>query len=169
MNRDARGPGDPPTAPGDRVRDWMTTAVITVDPEMSATSAHRLLWSNGIRHLPALSDGRLVGMVSDRDLRAFAPRWPGATEHADDASDDRRSVRAVMMTAVQTVWPDDTVVYAASVMAQWRIGALPVVEDGHLVGIITTTDCLRALVGLHRTADLGATGGATGSAQPAET
>ena len=63
-----------------------------------------------------------------------------------------RSVRTVMATAVQTVWPHDTIVYAASFMAQWKIGALPVVEGDRLVGILTTHDCLRALVALHRSA-----------------
>lgn len=56
-----------------------------------------------------------------------------------------------MTTGVQTVWPRDTIVYAASLMAQWKIGALPVVDDDRLISIITTTDCLRALVRLHHT------------------
>lgn len=137
----------------DRVRDWMTTSVITADPDMSVRSARELMWSNNIRHLPVLDGGQLVGVVSDRDLRGPDPLAATAVSQPSGSLlvTGSRSVRAVMMTAVQTVWPHDTIVYAASMMAQWKIGALLVQDGDRLVGIVTTTDCLRALVALHRT------------------
>ena len=138
----------------DRVRDWMTDVVVTVDPEASVASARELMWRTNIRHLPVVDGERLIGVVSDRDVsRAAAPDMATLSRaQPPGAGRPQHEVRTVMTTAVQTVWPRDTVVYAASVMAQWKIGALPVVDNDRLVGIITTTDCLRALVALHHSA-----------------
>jgi acetoin utilization protein AcuB len=98
--------------------------------------------------------GRLIGIVSDRDVRGpdVAAAVALSSTQRDVLAGSHRPVRSIMATGVQTAWPHDTVVYAASLMAQWKIGALPVVdheEDDRVVGIITTTDCLRALVRLH--------------------
>jgi acetoin utilization protein AcuB len=136
----------------DRVQDWMADQVITTDPGMSVANARQLMWNNNIRHLPVIQDGRLVGMLSERDVHTVDHTAAVVLSSQQRAmlTGAYRSVRTVMMTAVQTVWPHDTMVYAASIMAQWKIGALPVVEDDQVVGIITTTDCLRALVASHR-------------------
>ena len=146
----------------EHVRDWMTTDVITVEPELSIAAAREVMWSRHIRHLPVVDGGLLVGMVSDRDLRgpdvAAAVALSSAQREVLAAA--HRAVRTLMSTGVQTVWPHDTVVYAASVMAQWKIGALPVLDGHRLAGIITTTDCLRAFVRLHHTS--------AGAATPAE-
>lgn len=143
----------------DRVRDWMTEQVITVGPEQAVAAAREIMWNRHIRHLPVVDRGRLVGMVSDRDVRgpdvAAAVALSSAQREVLAAS--HRPVRTVMSTGVQTVWPHDTIVYAASIMAQWKIGALPVTDDDQLVGMLTTTDCLRAFVRLHHT-DSGAPG-----------
>jgi acetoin utilization protein AcuB len=136
----------------DRVHDWMSSPVLTIDPGTSVAKARELMWGGNIRHLPVLQDGNLVGMVSERDVHGpdhAAVVALSSTQRAILAG-AYRSVRNVMTTGVQTVWADDTIVYAASVMAQWKIGALPVVKGHDLVGIITTTDCMRALVALHR-------------------
>lgn len=130
----------------------MTDVIITIDPDGSVASARDLMWRTNIRHLPVVDSDRLIGIVSDRDVRGAADVIGLSGTQRALAAGSYRAVRTVMSTAVQTVWPRDTVVYAASVMAQWRIGALPVVSDDRLVGIITTTDCLRALVALHHTA-----------------
>ena len=138
----------------DRVRDWMSQPVLTIDPGTSVARARELMWGANIRHLPVLQDEQLVGMVSERDVHGPDPAAVVALSSTQRAilAGAYRSVRTVMTIAVQTAWPDDTVVYAASVMAQWKIGALPVVKDHQVVGIITTTDCLGALVALHRSA-----------------
>jgi acetoin utilization protein AcuB len=139
----------------DRVRDWMTAQVITVGPEHSVAAAREIMWNRHIRHLPVVDRGRLIGIVSDRDVRGpdVAAAVALSSTQREVLAGSHRPVRSLMATGVQTAWPHDTVVYAASLMAQWKIGALPVVdheEDDRLVGIITTTDCLRALVRLHR-------------------
>ena len=138
----------------DRVRDWMAHPVITTDPGMSVANARQLMWHHNIRHLPVIQGGFLVGMLSERDVHTIDHTASVALSSQQRAllTGAYRSVRTVMMTAVQTVWPHDTMVYAASVMAQWKIGALPVVNGDEVVGMITTTDCLRALVALHHTA-----------------
>jgi acetoin utilization protein AcuB len=129
----------------------MAQPVITAEPGMSVANARQLMWTNNIRHLPVMQNDRIIGMLSERDVHTVDHSAAVVLSSQQRAllTGAYRSVRTVMMTAVQTVWPHDTMVYAASVMAQWKIGALPVVEQDRLVGIITTTDCLRALVALH--------------------
>ena len=99
-----------------------------------------------IRHLPVLRRGKLVGMLSDRDLR----RGLAKLRRRDEAFDMARSpeipelrARDLMASPVLTVGPDCPLRSAASAMAEEQIGALPVVEDGRLVGILTQTDLLR--------------------------
>lgn len=137
----------------DRVRDWMAREVITVGPEQSVAAAREIMWNRHVRHLPVVDRGHLVGMISDRDVRGpdVAAAVALSSIQRDILAGSQRPVRTLMTTGVQTVWPRDTIVYAASLMAQWKIGALPVVDDDRLIGIITTTDCLRALVRLHHT------------------
>lgn len=137
----------------DRVRDWMAREVITVGPEQSVGAAREIMWNRHVRHLPVVDRGRLVGMISDRDVRGpdVAAAVALSRIQRDILAGSERPVRTLMTTGVQTVWPRDTIVYAASLMAQWKIGALPVVDDDRLISIITTTDCLRALVRLYHT------------------
>ena len=137
----------------EHVRDWMTADVIAVEPDLTIAAAREIMWSRHIRHLPVVDGGLLVGMVSDRDLRGpdVAAAVALSKAHRDALAAAHRPLRTLMSTGVQTVWPHDTVVYAASLMAQWKIGALPVVDGRQLAGIITTTDCLRAFVRLHHT------------------
>lgn len=134
----------------DRVRDWMTTGVITINPEQPVAAARELMWNHRIRHLPVIDRGRLVGIVSDRNVRGpdVAAAVALSSAQREVLAGAYRPVRTVMTTGVQTVWPRDTIVYAASLMAEWRIGALPVLEGGELAGMISTIDCLRALVAL---------------------
>jgi acetoin utilization protein AcuB len=132
----------------------MSGPVITADPGTSVANARSLMLSNNIRHLPVVDRGRLVGMVSERDVHGLEHTGVVTLSSTQRAmlGGSYRSVRIVMATAVQTVWPHDTIVYAASFMAQWKIGALPVLDGDILVGILTTHDCLRALVALHHSA-----------------
>jgi acetoin utilization protein AcuB len=114
----------------------MTRRVVTVSPATDVLTALRLLRSHHIRHLPVVDDGALVGIVSDRDL-VPAGRDPVLP---------RRMVRDVMSTPVRWAWPDDDLLAAARQMLAWKISALPVVERQRVVGIVTTTDCLEAML-----------------------
>jgi acetoin utilization protein AcuB len=122
----------------------MTQRVTTVTPSTAVTTALRLMYIQHIRHLPVVADGRLVGIVSDRDVRPAARSAPVRTirEHL---------VGQVMTPAVRWVRPDDELYAAIKDMLAWRISALPVVEHDQLVGILTTTDCLGALLDVAQT------------------
>ena len=120
------GDVDPP------VREHMSTQVVTVGAADSVAEAIATRDSIDIRHLPVVQEGRLVGMVSDRDLRRARGQGLGA----------EASVEEIMVSDVQTLTPSDQLSRAAAIMSERKISALPIVEDGALVGIVTTTDLL---------------------------
>jgi acetoin utilization protein AcuB len=128
-----------------RVRDAMTRDVITVEPEASAAQAWGLCRERNIRHLPVVEGGKLVGIVSDRDLRDLSP--PRDTPDQENTLGWVR-IRDVMSAEVVTAHPLDTIEHAARVIYEHRFNCLPVVADGGLVGIITSSDLVRTLVEL---------------------
>ena len=131
------------------VRDSMTREVVMVGPETTAAAALALCREKGIRHLPVLEGGWLVGMISDRDLRSATPAL-GDPDRAQAL--ERIRVADEMVKEVATVRPEDPIEEAAIEMYERKIGCLPVVDDGDLVGIVTSSDVMRAfvrLVGAH--------------------
>jgi acetoin utilization protein AcuB len=130
------------------VRNRMTSHVLTVSPATTIADALTLARAERIRHLPVVEERRLVGIVTERDLRsAVPPAW------SDDREDYKQSVstkrvREVMTSAVITASPTTPVEEASKLMYENRIGCLPVIDGHELVGIITETDLLRALVEL---------------------
>ena len=127
------------------VRDSMTQEVVTVAPETTAAEALALCRGNRIRHLPVLEGERLVGVISDRDLRAATPAL-GDPARAEAL--DRIRIADEMARDVVTVRPEDPIEDAAMAMYERKIGCLPVVDGEDLVGIVTSSDVLRALVRL---------------------
>lgn len=127
------------------VREWMTTDVVTASPALPIAEAHDLMRSRGIRHLPVVDRGRLVGILSDRDVRAAMPS-PVTTLAVGEARYllNRLRVEEVMSRPVITIRPDAPITEAVSVLLGRRIGALPVVDGTRLAGIVTETDLLRA-------------------------
>jgi acetoin utilization protein AcuB len=125
------------------VRDSMTREIVTLAPDETVGTALALCRERRIRHLPVLTEGRLVGIVSDRDLRSATPAF-GDPERA--AALQEILVEDVMASDVVSVLPDDPIEQAANTMRERRIGCLPVVESGELVGIITSSDVMSALV-----------------------
>lgn len=131
-----------------RVRELMSTGVVTIEATASCRDAVERMFRHKVRHLPITeSDGRLVGILTDRDLRhhLFAH---GAFEHGDrDVASLLGSVvvRDIMSTPVASVGPDDALEIAGRLMRERKIGSLPVVERGRPVGIITETDLLRQI------------------------
>ena len=128
----------------------MKPVLLTIAPGQSCYEAALRMRRHAVHHLPVVGEGeRLVGMVTDRDLRGFvfatlAAASPEAVVSMDDALREHR-VSDLMSTPVVTTTPDDTLAHAVAVMAKRRIGSLPVVEDGRLVGILTETDLIRLL------------------------
>ncbi len=129
------------------VKYVMTENPVTVGPDTPLRQAVNLMRERKIRHLPVVDDGgRLVGILTDRDVR-HAALVPALAEHL--AWEPRRlkalRVRDVMTWSVVTTHPEATLAQAGMTMFQRRIGSLPVVENGRLVGILTETDILGAL------------------------
>ena len=133
------------------VRDWMTGNLVTLSPEASVAEALTLCRERRIRHIPILEEGRLVGIVSDRDLRDASPAL-GDPERASALQEIR--VGDVMTPEVITVNPQDSIENAAQEMYELKIESLPVVAERavvaeeELLGIVTSSDVMRALVTL---------------------
>jgi len=129
----------------------MTRNLATLSPEASVAEALTLCRERRIRHVPISEEGRLVGIVSDRDLRDASPAL-GDPERARALLEVR--VGDVMTREVATVDPRDSIQNAAQEMYELKIESLPVVAEGsavgqeELLGIITSSDVMRALVTL---------------------
>lgn len=129
------------------VQDVMQTTVVTITPKTRLPEAMRLVRQRGIRHLPVVENGDLVGIVSDRDLkRAMASPATSLDVRELNYLLDRLSVAEIMTRAVVTIAPMFPVEEAARLMVEEKISALPVTEGGRLVGIVTETDVLELFV-----------------------
>ena len=115
----------------------MTPGPITIARNRSLTAARHLMLDEGVRHLPVLEGGRVVGLLSERDL-LLIESLPGV-----NPTDVR--VDEAMVEDVFTVPPDAPVGAVAETMGARKLGSAIVVEDGQVVGVFTTIDALRAL------------------------
>jgi acetoin utilization protein AcuB len=128
----------------------MTAHPLAIEPEERIGAVVRLMRDKGFRHLPVVEQGRLVGIVSDRDLRQFSPPVDTALENLEFAAGLLdQSIREVAVKDVITVKPDDDVTVVIDVMLEHRIGAVCVTGLGRqLLGIVSYSDLLRVLRGL---------------------
>lgn len=134
------------------VRDLMTASPITVPPDMPILDARALMDKARIRHLLVTDGERLVGIVTDRDIRLnLASPASSLSMWELNYLLARLTVGQVMTSRVLVTAPDRDARDAARTMLEQRIGALPVVDGSRIVGIITETDLLR---GFARLADL---------------
>ena len=131
-----------------RVRELMTGAITTVRPDLPVLDARHLMLERRIRHLPVVAeDGKLAGIVTDRDIRLNLPSQATSLSVWEvNHLLARLTVEKVMTRAVITVGPDREARDAAQLMLDHTIGALPVLDGGRLIGIVTETDLLRAFV-----------------------
>ena len=129
------------------VRDLMTPNPITVGPDMAVFEARQLMLKQRIRHLLVVDEGRLLGVVTDRDIRLSLPSQATSLSVWElNYLLARLTVEKVMSTAVITVGPDRDASDAARLMLDHRIGCVPVVDGGLVIGILTETDIVRAFV-----------------------
>jgi acetoin utilization protein AcuB len=117
-----------------QITNAMTRTPVSIRSDDVLAKANGLMESGGFRRLPVVDDGHLVGIITERDLRV----------HAGHLENTR--VNAVMRTALVTIAPEDTVEEAARLMLKHKIGGLPIVADGRLLGIVTTSDLLAAFL-----------------------
>ncbi len=136
-----------------RVAELMTSKVFTVEAHDLIDRVFFLIHYEKVRHLPVVEKGKLIGIVSDRDL--YKALGPKSNSNAVEANKDNtqlhvvsQKVAHIMHRGVYTVTPETLASEAASMMAEHRIGALPVVEKDKLVGILSATDILRVFAKL---------------------
>ncbi|MCS7059663.1 MAG: CBS domain-containing protein [Anaerolineae bacterium] len=134
--------------PKNLVRDWMTPNPVTVGPKTTLPEAHKIMKERKFRRLPVVDDaGRLVGIVTLSDVREASPS-PATTLSIFELNYllAQLTVDKIMTHEVVTVAPDATIRDAANLMLKHEVGALPVMEHGKLVGIITESDIFRVIV-----------------------
>jgi acetoin utilization protein AcuB len=130
------------------VRDWMTTDPITVRRGISLAAARSMMYRGEIRRLLVVeADARLVGIITWGDVVEVWPsRFGPLAPYEVRELMERVIVEEIMVRDPITIDPDATIAEAANVMFEHRIGALPVVEDQRLIGILTDSDILQGLV-----------------------
>ena len=132
------------------VKNWMSKDVITVEPEDSMQQAISLMKEHKIRMLPVLQRGKLVGVVSDTDLkRASASDATMLDVHEMLYLISKIKIKDIMATEPFTVSPDFTVEETAEILMEHKISGVPVVEEGgKVVGVITRDDLFKVLIAL---------------------
>ncbi len=131
----ARPPASP--SPAATIARHMTASPATIEADRSLAEAHRLMRRHGIRHLPVLAGGGLVGILSQRDLHLL--------ETLRGVDPEKVSVDEAMTRSPYTVEPDAPVEKVAETLARHKWGSAVVVDGGKVVGMFTTTDALRLL------------------------
>lgn len=131
------------------VREFMTTEVTSVQESDALLDAAMIFARSSLRHLPVLRGKQLVGVITERDVKRFAPGLlSGVTSEQYNQVMEKTPLSRVMTRDLLSVKPDQPMTEAANLIFTKRIGCLPVVENGELVGIITTTDMMRLLAQL---------------------
>ena len=132
------------------VKHRMTPDPICGHPEMSVTEAQEIMKENGFRHLPILDKSNdLVGLITFRSLLTALPSDVSNFSRFEISYTlSKIKVHTVMVKEIITIEPDTPIENAARIMADERIGCLPVLENGKLVGIITDNDLFNVMVSL---------------------
>lgn len=129
------------------VRQSMSVDPVTVEPKDSLQKVVELLRRRDIRSVPVVESGKLVGIVTDRDVRQVAPGYPLLRDEEEIHRYMKNlTVTAAMTADPMTIAPEAPLVEAAKILETYRISSLPVVERTKLVGMLTVTDLLRAFV-----------------------
>jgi len=130
------------------IKDWMATAVLTVDANTSVMRATRIMKENNIRRLPVLSQGKLAGVVTDRDLKEASPSSTSDMDiHEMYYLLSEMKIKDVMTDKCISMHLDDTLEKAALVMLKEKISGIMILDDADtLVGLLSETDVLRGFV-----------------------
>ncbi len=131
-----------------RVQDIMQTSFVTISAGDTLSTVEDIMTLGGVRHMPVVRGGALVGVVSERDLLRAS-----LSNLTDFRHEERRAflqvveITRVMSTPPIVISPEDEIEQAARLLAEKRIGCLPVIDEGKLVGLLTETDVLRCIAG----------------------
>jgi acetoin utilization protein AcuB len=130
-----------------KVREWMTPDPFTLTEGDRVKTAVQHLLRAGIRHVPVLRDNVLVGIVTDRDLRRALPSLEaGASPKKYQSFMERTTLGDIMTADPVTCTPDTDIADAVEIFVERKLGAIPVLNDGVLVAILTQIDVLRAFL-----------------------
>ena len=131
------------------VRDFMSADLTTLREDEVLLDATLIFARASVRHIPIMSGKRLVGIVTERDLKHYTPSiLSGIPPEEYNRLMETTPLSKIMTRDPVTIEPSKTLYEAARILYERRIGCLPVVEDGELKGIITTTDMLNLLLRL---------------------
>lgn len=129
-----------------RIRNYMTRTVVTITPDLSVADAADRMRANTIRHLPVVQEGKLVGLIAERDL--------ALVDGLSERKRDKIQVRQLMRIHPFMCTPDDSLISVVRVMIEHKLGSVIVVEKGVPVGVFTTIDAMRRLVELAQVMEL---------------
>ena len=129
-----------------RIRNYMTRTVVTITPDLSVADAADRMRTNTIRHLPVVQQGKLVGLIAERDLALI--------DGLSERKRDKIQVRQLMRIHPFMCGPDDSLIDVVRVMIEHKLGSVIVVEQGVPVGVFTTIDAMRRLVELAQLMEL---------------
>lgn len=133
-------PGRHPVHQYPVVRQYMTVCPHTISARQTLTTARRMMTEHQVRHLPVLEGGRIIGLLSERDLLLV--------ESLAGVNPTEVLVEEAMVQSVFTAAPDEPVAQVVEAMIERKLGSTVVVEGEHVVGVFTTIDALRALLNL---------------------
>lgn len=130
------------------IKDWMAKDVLTVDENTSLMRATRVMKENNIRRLPVLSHGKLIGIITDRDVKDASPSKTTSLDiHELYYLLSEMKVKDVMTPEPLTIFGEDTLEKAAMTMVDNKISGIPVVDnDGHLTGLLSETDIMKGFI-----------------------
>ena len=126
-----------------QVKDYMSPTPETLTPQDHLLDADLRIRSGAFRHLPVVNNGRLVGLLSERDVRRHGASILYSTPEEYNKTFAQTQVETVMTRDVVTIGPEAALAEATSLLHSQRLGCLPVMDGEKLVGIITRADLLR--------------------------
>lgn len=128
------------------VRDFMTTPATGIEADSRLLDAALTMRRSGFRHLPIVRGEKLVGIITERDINRYAPSLLGNVSQEEyNAIFENTPLERVMTKNPISVSPDTPIRKVVAILHNKKLGCMPVVEDGRLVGIITVTDLLKLL------------------------
>ena len=134
------------------VRDYMTADPLTLEPEDSLMSALEVMRLRGVRRVPVVLGGVLMGLLVEGDLKRAEPSTLTDSQEQFNQTMEGTAISRIMVQNPVTVTADQPLVEAVEILYNTKYGALPVMEEGRVVGILTDNDMLRALMDLLREA-----------------